>query len=380
MRRTTACSRIAHPGGFANGEAGRYLKEDMPINDANWLDPKTVAAIGGLTIGVAGFLYGLFRDKWSRTESRLDSLGKVLSPQVRAAQDLMQANNARRIADQLKHSFPLPRESKLAGIHTESDFPTATPEVVARVNALTKDYNELLASSQKHFREAEAELATRHFRFPTRVAKEIKLLQESLSEFGRLINNGFTDRADVQFAQFRDRYKSITDTARGWRLADPFEWIRARFRRTSKQPDEGDSEFELTKEEMDDVMELVHIRATSQAENTFAVHPPQKLIDNPEIAQSDNVIDELKESVFTAVFQNGTVKLLSFPELIAFTYNLIVLAHEWQQLEKMVAAAKPDHPTEFNLSFKFSMRDLMTTETVKALLSKIDFSNTPSDA
>lgn len=351
----------------------------MPVNDAIWLDPKNVAAIGGLTIGIAGFLYGLFRDKWSRTESRLDSLGKVLSPQVRAAQDLMQANNARRIAEQLKHSFPLPRESKLEGVRVESEFPSATPEVVARVNALIKDYNEYLASSQKHFREAEAELATRHFRFPARIAKDIKSLQESLSEFGRLINHGFTDRADVQFAQFRDQYKAITDTARGWRLADPFEWIRARFRRTEKRPDPGSSEFELTKEEMDGVMELVHIRATSQAENTFALHPPQKLIDNPEIAKSDDVIDELKESVFTAVFQDGTVKLLSLPELIAFTYNLIVLAHEWQQLEKIFAATRPDHPTEFNMSFKFSMRDLMTTETVKALLAKVDFSNTPSD-
>jgi hypothetical protein len=351
----------------------------MPNPENPWLDPKTLIAIGGLTIGILGFLFGLFRDRWSRRESRLDALGKVLHPLVRAAQDLMRANNARRTAEQLKHSYPLPRKSTLEGVDTEKQFPQATPEVVQRVNSLIDDYSQHMKSSEQNFRDAESEFATRHFRFPTRIAKQIKELQKCLSELGRLINGGFFDKADIQLAQFRDQYKPITDTAKGWRLADPFEGIRRRFRKPSEETEQRLSDFELTKDEMDGVMELVHRRATSQSENTFAVHPPQKLIDNPELMEADIVIDELKDSVFSVVFQDGTAKMLSLPELMAFIFNLIVLKHEWQQLEKMVAAAKPTAPTKFNVSFQFAMQHIMTPETVKALLSKIEFSDTPSD-
>jgi hypothetical protein len=180
-------------------------------------------------------------------------------------------------------------------------------------------------------------------------------------------------------AQFRDQYKVITEIAKGWRLADPFEGIRKKFQKRNSEKERRPSEFDLTKDEMDGVMELVNRRATSQAHNTFAVHPPQKLLSNPSLMVSDNVIDELKDSIFSVVFQDGTAKMLSFPELMAFTFNLIVLNHEWRQLEKMVAAAKPDVPTNFNVSFQFAMQHIMTPETVKALLSKIEFSDTPSD-
>ena len=353
----------------------------MPNDENPWLDPRTLLAIGGLTVGVLGLLFGIFRDKWSRRESRLDALGKILHPLVRAAQDLMKANNSRRTCEQLKHSFPLPPQTTLEGVDPEKQFPQATAEVVQRVNSMVEEYGRLMDSSEKNFRDAESEFATRHFRFPTKIAKQIKELQLTLSELGRLINNGFFDKADLQLAQFRDQYKQITDTAKGWRLADPFEGILNRFRKQDKPDGEQKrSEFDLTPEEMEGVMELVHKRATTQSQNTFAVHPPQKIIDDPKIIESDNVIDELKDSVFAVVFQDGTVKMLSLPELMAFNFNLIVLAHEWAQLEKMVAAAKPDALTKFNVSFQFAMDHIMTPETVKVLLSKFEFSDTASDA
>lgn len=351
----------------------------MTNTETSWLDAKTLSAIGGLAIGTLGFLFGIFRDSWSRRESRLDALGKVLHPLVCATQDLMRASNARRTAEQLQHSFPMPRQSQLHGVHAEKQFPEATPEVIARVNSMVQAYGQHLQSSEQHFRDAEAEFLTRCFRFPSRVAKQIKELQECLSELGRLINDGFFDKADLQLADFRSRYKQITDTATGWRLADPLEGIRKGFRKSGAEAEQRVSEFELTKEEMDGVMELVHRRATSQSQNTFAIHPPQKLIDDPKLIESDNVIEELKDSVFSVVFQDGAAKMISLPELMAFVFNLIVLAHESQQVEKMVAAAKPNVPTKVNVTFRFAMQHIMTPEMVKVLLSKVTFSGTPSD-
>ena len=156
----------------------------MSNSENPWSDPKILIAIGGLTIGFLGLLFGLFRDRWSRRESRLDALGKLLHPLVRAAQDLMRANNARRTAEQLQHSYPLPRQSTIEGVEAEKNFPEATPEVIERVNSLFNNYKQHLKSSEQNFRDAESEFATRHFRFPTRIAKQIKELQECLSELG----------------------------------------------------------------------------------------------------------------------------------------------------------------------------------------------------
>jgi hypothetical protein len=352
----------------------------MPNTDDSWLDPKTLIAIGGLTIGVLGFLFGILRDRWSHRESRLDALGKVLHPVVRAAQDLMRANNARRTAEQLKFSYPEQPRSVLEGVDIKASFPPRTPQVLHRINSLIEDYGKLMESSERNFRDAESELATRHFRFPTAIVKQVKTLHECLGELGRLTSGGLFDKADLQLAQFRDQYKEITKTAKGWRLADPIEGIRSRFRQREDSSELRESEFELTKEEMEGVMELVHRRATTHSQNTFAVHPPQKLIDNPALMESDEVIEELKDSIFSVVFQDGTSQMLTLPELMAFTFNLIVLAHEFQQVEKMVSAAEPTSTTNVKVSFQFAMQQIMTPETVKVLLAKVEFSDTPSDA
>lgn len=351
----------------------------MPNDSNQWLDPKTILAVGGLAIGMLGFLFGILRDNWSRRESRLDALGKILQPLVRAAQDLMKANNCRRKCEQLKHSFPERPPKIIESVEGEDSFPQRTREVVERVNSMIDEYGELIKSSEKNFRDAEAEFATRHFRFPSSIGKQVKALQETLSELGRLINEGLFDKADLQLATFRDSYKRITDTAKGWRLADPFEGLLRHFRKPKSKEEERISEFELTEKEMNGVLELLHKRVTTQAANTFAVHPPRKLLDDMAILKSAQVITELKDSVFSVVFQDGTAKMLSLPEMMAFVFNLITFAVQTEELNRMVRAANPDGPREYQVSFRFSMQEIMTPEVVKVLLSKITFSDTPSD-
>ncbi|HUQ71534.1 MAG TPA: hypothetical protein VM165_18545 [Planctomycetaceae bacterium] len=236
------------------------------LNEPNsWADPKTLIAIGGLTIGILGFLFGIFRDHWSRSESRLDALGKILHPLVRAAQDLMKANNCRRKCEQLKHSFPERPPQVIEGVERHETFPPRTPEVVHRVNSMIEEYGQLIKSSEKNFRDAEAEYATRHFRFPTTVTKQVKVLQEALSELGRLVNEGLFDKADLQLATIRDKYKRITDTAIGWRLSDPFEGLLQHFRKPDSKDGERSSEFDLTEKEMNGVLELLRRSQLSTA-------------------------------------------------------------------------------------------------------------------
>jgi hypothetical protein len=328
-----------------------------------WLEPRTLIDIAFLIIGLLGFLFGILSYRWNRRESRLDALGNILDPMVRAAQELHQANNCRLTNEGLKASFPDPQKA---------------PEAAVRINNMYEQYTAHICESQKQFRNAEAEFASRSFRFPDNIVRLVRTAHECLSEYGCLVNEGLFEKADLQFARFRDDYAKIKAIARGWRLTDPFEGIRRRFSRKADDP-ERESEFTLTKEEMDGIMELVTKRATSQAQKTFAVHPPKKLIDHPEIATSDNVIDQLKDSIFVVRFQDGTSKMLSFVELMVFTYNLIVLGHHQQEAARIIEASQPTGETHVDVSFRFSEFDIMRPEMVKALLSKIDFAESPSD-
>ena len=326
------------------------------------IDIRTLIAIVSTIFGAAGVLFGLFSQRWSRRESRLDSLGKILNPYVKSAQMLLRANNLRVKIESLKVAYP----------NAE-----AAQEATVRVSKMMDDYHAALKESEGSFREAEAEFATRHFRFPDGISRKIKEVHEVLSELGRLVNEGLSDKADLQLAEFRDKYKRITDTARGWRLADPFEWYRKRFPKPVVPVEKP--EFDLTEEEMEGVFELLHKRATTQADNTFTVHPPKILLADPAIASSDNAIERLKDSVFSIVFQDGTAKMLSFPEMMAFVFNLISMTQQHAQISAMITAAAPPVPTTFRVTMGFTMEQIMQPEMVKTLLSKITFSNVASD-
>ena len=202
-------------------------------------------------------------------------------------------------------------------------------------------------------------------------------VQSSLSEFGRLVNEGLYDKADLQLDSFRKDYAKVARIARGWRLADPIEDLRRRFSR--KSAEEPDSEFALTKAEMDGIMELITKRGTSQAHNTFAVHPPKKLLENPEIARADDVVDQLKDSIFVVRFQDGTSKMLGLVELMVLTYNLILAKDQYDKVARMISVSEAEPGTTVKVSLRFSERDIMRPDMVRALLSKIAWADSASD-
>jgi hypothetical protein len=249
----------------------------------------------------------LFSYRWNRKESRLDALSAVLRPVIRAGQHLHEANALRRQREQLIRSFPDPQKS---------------PEAVVRLDRMMTKYSELIQAAHDDFRDAEADLAARSFRFPDKVLRLLVTAKDSLSEFGRLVNEGLFEKADLQFAKFKDDYSQTTRIGRGWRIAGPFERVRKCWRR-NPDGDTPPNRFELTPTEVDSILELVHKRATTQANNTFAIHPPKKLLGQPTIATSDNVVEELESSIFVVAFQDGTARMMSFVELMFFMYNLV---------------------------------------------------------
>jgi hypothetical protein len=85
------------------------------------------------------------------------------------------------------------------------------------------------------------------------------------------------------------------------------------------------------------------------------------------------------DSIFVVRFQDGTSKMLGLVELMVFTYNLIALAHQHNEVVRMVHALEPDAETHVKVSFQFSVSDIMRPEMVKLLLSKIAFADSASD-
>src|SRR5262249_55577463 len=137
--------------------------------------------------------------------------------------------------------------------------------------------------------------------------------------------------------------------------------------------------YELTGKAMEEILELVHKRATTEAKNTFAVHPPRKLLERPEIAKSDKVIEELEDSVFVVAFQDGTARMMSLAELMVFTYNLLMLAYQSMEVVQMMQAVPSPGPRGVSVRFTMSIEEVMRPALVKALLEKIEFSKEPSD-
>ena len=335
----------------------------MPLDDP-WQDPKTWVAVGGAAIGGIGLIYGMVSNYWNRHESRLDALAKVLQPLTRAAQHLSKANKTRQKCEQLKRSFPTPEAAKEAAI---------------RLETFMTEYSESVKDGEKEFKQAESEFLARSFRFPDRISHLTKSSIDALSKFGVAVNDGYFDEADVAFAKYTDEYKSILMAGRGWRLTDPFEGLKKRFKKEKAEAPKV-SPYELTEKEMKTVLDLIHKRTSSQGHNSFAVHPPRKLLDHPEIATSNDIIKELEDSVFYIVFQDGTGQLLTLTELMFFTSQLIFIQAQMRDIAKMMEAVSPQ-TGEANIKVRtdVSIDEIMRPEMVKVLLSKLAFSKTASD-
>ena len=175
-------------------------------------------------------------------------------------------------------------------------------------------------------------------------------------------------------AKCKDCHREIDRYASGvqWNVA--WAWVRHRSEKEFSKTVKTAERFTLSDQEMKEVVDLLYKRATTQAHNTFVVHPPRKLISNPEIMRADDVIDRLENDVFEIVYQDGTYAMLSFPALMVFMYQHILLQ---SAVADTLSTIK--RPAEVTVRSQFTVDQIMRPEMVKLLLSKTAFSASPSD-
>jgi hypothetical protein len=322
-----------------------------------WTTTNTLTVI----FGVVGWVFfGIDRLR-HRAESRNKALTEILEPFIECLQNLNDANSARLARERLLHSYHNPQE---------------VPQAQATIAKKLEEYNARIAQSSVSFKRVEQCFASRLFLFPARLRDLLGKARESLSETGKKVNLGMFDQAELGVAKTLDYHREIIRYAAGVRWQAYFGWVRRlsekRFVKRTPTPQER---FALSDKEMQEVIDLVYKRVTTQASHTFVVHAPQKLLDNPAISQADDVIDQLENEIFEVVFQDGTAAMLSLPALMVFTYHLIMLKHA---VGEIIATAQG--PVTGTVTSKFSVDyDIMRPEMVKSLLSKIEFAESASD-
>ncbi|HET6441641.1 MAG TPA: hypothetical protein VFH53_04625 [Phycisphaerae bacterium] len=288
-------------------------------------------------------------------------MATLLRKMMHTVQLTVEANRTLSTALQLERSF------SETGKHSEAR---------QRAEYEMDHYKKTIASACNAYRDMELELVATGFRFPDRIRESLKKAAKQLGEFGHLVQSQRCDAADVKNAELAETYKAIMRQARGWRLTNPLEaWSNKRVNnRISEGAPESVSEFDVEPERMDRVMELVHKRFTTQAGYSFAVHPPKCVLDEPDMLQSDDVIEKLKDERFKVVFQDGTAEVVTLPELVFFAHQLIMVDVQARDVAEKLKKGGFG-PTEIQISFTVSIQELMQPEVMKTVLSKVEFSS-----
>jgi len=336
------------------------------------MDWQLATTIVSLMFGLVGTIFGCWSFFWTRKHRILDALSDILRKYFAGLRQLTDANNARRKAERLKLSFP--------NGGTNGD-------VIKRINELVGQYGVLIKEAEQTCRQVEIEIYATSFKFPDAIRKELASVKKDLFKLGDLVNRGLCDAADVQAGRVKDGYETLGRLARGWRLMNLFGMIirtmigaseDSGLERIKEQTSDSGCEFAISQERMDLILALLHKRMTSERQRSFAVHPPQQIIDNPMLIKGEINVDALHDLKFKVVFQDGEIQTLAIQELMFLTHQMIFVATEIPDI-----LAKLDKggfgPINVEVKTTVSVNDIMQPATVKALLEKIEFSTIPAE-
>jgi hypothetical protein len=125
------------------------------------------------------------------------------------------------------------------------------------------------------------------------------------------------------------------------------------------------------------IMGLVHKRCSDQSHTGYRVYPPRELLDDPSLATRDDAVERLWDKRFRVEFQDGTTEVLTMPELMVFTEQLILIAVQMQTILGQLDKAGVNQPVRASVNANISVERAMHPKAVKVLLSKISFESVP---
>jgi len=102
----------------------------------------------------------------------------------------------------------------------------------------------------------------------------------------------------------------------------------------------------------------------------FTVYPPPRVHYEPSVLEDDDMMEELQDTEWCVTFPDGREALLSFTELIVFTYNLLWRKFQIREAMQEGRVAGPTLP-EDDIDFEESLDKIMTEHWVRTLLEKM---------
>jgi hypothetical protein len=122
--------------------------------------------------------------------------------------------------------------------------------------------------------------------------------------------------------------------------------------------------YQLTQERMNVITSLIW--QVVKAKRGFKIYPPWEVTSDPSILRSDEIMDRLADSKWWLRLADGREELLSLPELLALTYNLLTVKHQSEQAKK-----RGPQKVKGKMRLTFAVHRLMTPDIAKTLLGKV---------
>lgn len=125
----------------------------------------------------------------------------------------------------------------------------------------------------------------------------------------------------------------------------------------------------LSREDMPLVSRIVSMRLQPPAGMRFRVYPPKQVQDDPSCLDSDDPAKVLDETVWRIRFQNGLVFDVSFPQLMAITYQLRAYIPERNKIADQIARGSRRGASRVRVKMKLA--EIMDPSQVKELLASL---------
>ncbi len=134
-------------------------------------------------------------------------------------------------------------------------------------------------------------------------------------------------------------------------------------RRSGRETDKPER-YQLTEERIQVISSV--ISQVVKAKGGFKIFPPREVTSDPSILQSDRIITRLADSKWWLRLADGREELLTLPELLALTYNLLTVKQQAERAKK-----RGPQKAKGKMRLTFAVHRLMTPDIAKTLLGKV---------
>ncbi len=234
------------------------------------------------------------------------------------------------------------------------------------------------AQSEIHVFDIESRAKCSHF--GNTINKLLEFARKDLGDTFQWASQGHSDFVEAKLAGLDDDYTKLADASRQMRPTFRlYRFIRNREREDQEHRQVYDGQYGLSDEQMGRIADLVGHIFDPQRKGRWVVYPPEEIIGEPSVIDSDDVVTKLSGKNFRIVFQDGTEELLDFVDFCIFIYQVFLLRHRLERttdkLEKGGFGA-----TTISVRLKVDPSEVMKTEMVKKLLQMVEYSTPHCDS